>query len=52
MTYVRQSQEEYEVRMKEKQIKALRRKARQLGLDIVEQAAGGVPPAAAASAQG
>ncbi len=52
MTYVRQSQEEYEAQMKEKQIKALRRKARQLGLDIVEQAAGGVPTAAAASAQG
>jgi transposase len=52
LTYVRQSQEEYEVRMKEKQIKALRRKARQLGLDIVEKAAGGVPVAAAASAQG
>ena len=52
MTYVRQSQEEYEAQMKEKQIKALRRKARQLGLDIVEPAAGGVPPAAAAPAQG
>ena len=52
LTYVRQSQEEYEARMKEKQIKALRRKARQLGLDIVEKAAGAVPVAAAASAQG
>jgi hypothetical protein len=52
MTYVRQSQEEYEARMKEKQIKALRRKARQLGLEVVEQASGGVPTAAAASAQG
>ena len=51
LTYVRQSQEEYEVQMKEKQIKALRRKARQLGLDIVEKAAGGVPATAAASAQ-
>ena len=38
--------------MKEKQIKALRRKARQLGLDIVEKTSGGVPPAATASAQG
>jgi hypothetical protein len=37
--------------MKEKQIKALKRKARQLGLDIVEKAAGDVPAAAAASAQ-
>jgi hypothetical protein len=52
LTYMRQSQEEYEARMKEKQIKALRKKARQRGLDIVEQASGGVPPAAAASAQG
>jgi transposase len=50
LTYVRQSQEEYEARMKEKQIKALRRKARQLGLDIVEQAAGGVPAGVTASA--
>ena len=52
MTYVRQSQEEYEARMKEKQIKALKRKARQLGLDVVEQAADGAPAAAAASVQG
>jgi transposase len=52
LTYMRQSQEEYEARMKEKQIKALRRKARQLGLDIVEKTPGGVPPADAASAQG
>ncbi|HEX3148129.1 MAG TPA: transposase [Gemmataceae bacterium] len=52
LTYVRQSQEEYEDRMKEKQIKALRRKARQLGLDIVEKAASDAPAAAAASAQG
>jgi hypothetical protein len=52
LTYLRQSQEEYEARMKEKQIKALRRKARQLGLDIVEKTSGGVPPAVAASAQG
>jgi hypothetical protein len=52
LTYVRQSQEEYEARMKEKQIKALKRKARQLGLDIVEKAAGGFPGATAASAQG
>jgi transposase len=51
LTYVRQSQEEYEDRMKEKQIQALRRKARRLGLDIVEKAAGG-PAAAAAAAAG
>src|SRR5262249_42607768 len=52
LAYGSQSQQEYEARMKEKQIKALRRKARQLGLDIVERTSGGVPPAAAASAQG
>jgi len=52
MTYVRQSQEEYEAQMKEKQIKALRRKARQLGLEVVEKVSGGVPTAAAASPQG
>ena len=52
MTYVRQNQEEYEAQMKEKQIKALRRKARQLGLEVVEQASAGVPTATAASAQG
>jgi hypothetical protein len=49
---VRQSQEEYEAQMKEKQIKALRRKARQLGLELVEQTSGSVPTAAAAPAQG
>jgi transposase len=38
LTYVRQSQEEYEAQMKEKQLKALRRKARQLGLELVEKA--------------
>jgi hypothetical protein len=37
MTYVRQNQEEYEAQMREKQIKALRRKARQLGLEIIEK---------------
>ena len=52
MTYVRQSQEEYEAQMKEKQLKALRRKARQLGLEVVEKAAGSVPPATATPARG
>ena len=37
MTYVRQNQEEYEAQMKEKQIKALRRKARLLGLEVIEK---------------
>ena len=52
MTYVRQSQEEYEAQMKEKQIKALRRKARQLGLEVIEKTAGNEATAEAASAQG
>ena len=52
MTYVRQSQEEYEARMTEKQIKALKRKARQLGLEVVEKTAGSVPAATATPAQG
>ena len=38
LVYVRKSQEEYEAQMKEKQVKALRRKARQLGLEVVEKA--------------
>src|SRR5438067_9303035 len=52
MTDVRQSQEEYEAQMKEKQIKALRRKARQLGLEVVEQAADDGPTPAAAPVPG
>src|SRR5437764_4844486 len=52
MTYVRRGQEEYEAQMKEKHLKALRRKARQLGLEVVEKAAGGVPAATATPAQG
>jgi hypothetical protein len=52
MTYVRQNQEEYEAQRKEEQIKALRRKARQLGLEIVEKPSGSVATADAASVQG
>ncbi|HKB36045.1 MAG TPA: transposase, partial [Gemmataceae bacterium] len=52
MTYVRQSQEEYEAQMKEKQLKALRRKARQLGLEVVEKTSGSGATATAASVQG
>jgi hypothetical protein len=52
MTYVRQSQEEYEAQMREKQIKALRRKARQLGLEVIEKPSGGDAPAVAASGEG
>jgi hypothetical protein len=52
MTYVRHGQEEYEARMREKQVQALRRKARQLGLEVLEKAAGGAPAATATPAQG
>jgi uncharacterized protein YchJ len=52
LTYVRQSQEEYEAQMKEKQIKALRRKARQLGLEVIDKTSGSDATAAAASVQG
>jgi transposase len=51
MTYVRQRQEEYEAQMKVKQIKALKRKARQLGLDLIENTSGSVATAVAASEQ-
>src|SRR5262249_30985203 len=51
-TSVRQSQEEYQAQMKEKQIHALRRKARQFGLEIVEKPSGSVATAAAASGPG
>jgi transposase len=51
MTYVRQNQEEYEAQVKEKQIKALRRKARQLGLEVIEKTSVGGVPAAAEPAQ-
>jgi hypothetical protein len=51
MTYVRRGQEEHEARMKEKQVKALRRKARQLGLEVVEKAPGRVPMATVAPVQ-
>jgi transposase len=52
MTYVRQGQEEYEAQMRERQVKALRRKARQLGLEVVEKASGSVPVAPAVPVQG
>jgi transposase len=52
MTYVRQSQQGYEAQMKEKQVKALRRKARQLGLEVVEKAPVSDAPAVAAPMHG
>jgi hypothetical protein len=41
LPYVRKSQEEYEAQMKAKQIKALKRKARQLGLALIEKPSAG-----------
>jgi hypothetical protein len=41
LTYVRQNQEEYEAQMKEKQLKALKRKARQWGLELIERPSAG-----------
>ena len=52
MTYVRRGQEEYEAQMKEKQIKALRRKARQLGLEVIEKTSDSVATVVAASVEG
>jgi pyruvate/2-oxoacid:ferredoxin oxidoreductase beta subunit len=52
MAYVRQRHEGYEAQMKEKQIKALRRKARQLGLEVIEKTSPTVAPAVAASVEG
>ena len=49
---MRQSQEDYEAQRKEKQIKALRRKARQLGLEVVEKTSDSGATAAAAPVQG
>src|SRR5262249_49387847 len=51
MTYVRQSQEEYEAPMKAQQLKALKRQARPLGLAVIENTSGSVATAVAASAQ-
>jgi hypothetical protein len=41
LPYVRKNQEEYEAQMKEKQIKTLKRKARQLGLELIEKPSAG-----------
>jgi transposase len=38
-TYVRQTQEEYEARAREQQVKSLHRKARALGMQVIETAA-------------
>jgi transposase len=52
MTYVRQGQADYEAQMKEKQVKALKRKARQLGLEVIEKTPGSGSTAAAVPVQG
>ena len=52
MAYVRQSQDDYEAQLKQKQLKALRRRARQLGMELVEKTPGSAATADAASAQG
>src|SRR6516162_3794588 len=41
LPYVRKSQAEYEAQMKEKQIKTLKRKARQFGLELIEKPSAG-----------
>jgi hypothetical protein len=41
LPYVRKSQEDYQAQRKDKQIKALRRKARQLGLELIERPSAG-----------
>jgi transposase len=49
MTYVRQTQEEYQARMREQQLKSLRKKARQLGVTLLETAPQEPAQAAASS---
>lgn len=39
MAYVRQTQEEYEAKMRDRQVKAVKRKARQLGLEVIDRPA-------------
>jgi hypothetical protein len=48
---VRQSQEQYEAQRKEKQLKALRRKARQLGLEVIEKTSASMATTVAAAEQ-
>ena len=37
LAYVRQSQQEYEAKIREQQIKGVQRRARQLGLEVIEK---------------
>jgi transposase len=39
MTYVRQTQEDYEARVREQQVKSLHKKARALGMEVIDKAA-------------
>jgi transposase len=45
MSYVRQTQEEYQAKVREQQVKSLKKKARQLGITVIER-----PPVEAAAA--
>src|SRR5438552_11357616 len=44
MTYVRQTQEEYEARVREQQVKSLHKKARALGMKVIETPVPATPP--------
>ena len=44
MTYVRQTQEEYEARVREQQVKSLHKKARALGMAVIETPAPATAP--------
>ena len=44
--YVQQTQAEYEAQQHERQVRSLKRRARSLGLEVVERAATPAPPAA------
>lgn len=48
----RKGQVEYKARMRENQVQALRRKVRQMGLELVAMPSGGVPKATAVPVQG
>ena len=46
LTYVRQTQAEYEARVREQQVNSLHKKARVLGLEVIEAPAPQTPPLA------
>jgi len=45
MTYVRQTQEEYQTCVHEQQVKALQKKARALGMEVIEKTTTELQPA-------